>query len=60
MSKIKFPFQVKYEGKYYTANMPFEAEEKDLQELISIGGKVVANVPLKTKKASKTKRENEQ
>ena len=59
MSKIKFPFEVKYKGKYYTANMPFEAEEKDLQELISTGGKVVTDVPLKTKK-SKTKRENDQ
>lgn len=58
--KVKFPFEVKYQGKYYTANMPFEAEEKDLQELISTGGNVVTDVPLKTKKSSKTKRENEQ
>ena len=58
--KVEFPFEVKYQGKYYTANMPFEAEEKDLQELISTGGNVVTDVPLKTKKSSKTKRENEQ
>lgn len=58
--KVEFPFEVKYQGKYYTANIPFEAEEKDLQELISTGGKVVTDVPLKTQKSSKTKRENEQ
>nr|DAM77423.1 MAG TPA: hypothetical protein [Caudoviricetes sp.] len=39
--KVEFPFEVKYQGKYYTANCPFEAEKKDLQELISIGGNVI-------------------
>lgn len=39
--KVKFPFEVKYEGRYYTANVPFEVEENRLEELISIGGVVV-------------------
>lgn len=53
MSKIKFPFEVKYKGKYYTTNMPFEVEMKDIDELISLGGIIVEKSSLESPKQSK-------
>lgn len=51
--KVKFPFEVKYQGKYYTANMPFEIEAKDVDELISLGGIVIERSSLEVSKQSK-------
>ena len=39
MTKIIFPFQVKYKEKYIPSNLAFEAEDKDKKELLKMGGK---------------------
>ena len=53
MSKIKFPFEVKYNGKYYTSNVPFEVELKDIDELISLGGIIIEKNSLEGPNQSK-------
>lgn len=38
--KMKFPFEIKYLGEYYSPNEIIEVEEKDVEELVALGGKV--------------------
>lgn len=55
--KMKFPFEIKYLGEYYSPNEIIEVEEKDVEELVALGGKVLeksATPPPKS--TTKTKR----
>lgn len=58
MAKMTFPFQIKYQGRYYPANMPFEAKDEDIKSLISDGGKLVKEkkTPVQEDKKSFKKR----
>ena len=48
MAKVIFPYQVKYENKYFSANMPFDVQDEDIKNLISEGGKVIGKKPDKS------------
>ena len=41
MEKMIFMYQIKYLGKYFNANTPFEVRNEDVQSLISQGGTVI-------------------
>lgn len=53
MAKMIFPYQVKYENKYFPANTPFEIKDEDIKNLISDGGKVVEQKADKPQKSAK-------
>lgn len=55
--KMIFPFEIKYLGQYYSPNEIIEVEEKDVEELVALGGKVAENTAVPPpKSATKTKR----
>lgn len=56
MAKIIFPYQVKYENKYFPANTPFDVKDENIKDLISDGGKVVEQKLDKTQKILKSPR----
>lgn len=56
MAKMIFPYQVKYENKYFPANTPFDVQNGDVKNLISDGGKVIEQKPDKTQKNLKSPR----
>lgn len=41
MEKMIFMYQIKYLGKYFNANTPFEVQNEDVQNLVSQGGTVI-------------------
>ena len=58
MAEIVFPYQVKYSGKYFSANEPFEITDESVESLIAEGGTLLeANTkPIKnpiTRKSTK-------
>lgn len=53
MAKIIFPYQVKYENKYFPANTPFDVKDENIKDLISDGGKVVEQKPDKIQKSAR-------
>lgn len=50
MEKMIFMYQIKYLGKYFNANTPFEVRNEDLQSLISQGGTVIEKSTKPSKK----------
>lgn len=56
MAKLIFPYQVKYENKYFPANMPFDVQDEDIKDLILDGGKVVNQKPDKAPNKPKSTR----
>ena len=56
MAKMIFPYQVKYENKYFLANMPFDVQDEDIKNLISEGGKVIGKKPDKSQDKTKSTR----
>ena len=55
MAKIVFPYQIKYLGKYFPANAPFKANDEDVKNLISDGGKLLEQSPKLAKTQNKEK-----
>ena len=58
--KMVFPFEIKYNGEYFSQNKVVSVDEKDVKDLVSIGGKVLEevansppNLPNKTRRGSK-------
>lgn len=51
MAKMIFPYQVKYESKYFPANTPFDVKDENIKDLVSDGGKVIEQNPDKTQKS---------
>ena len=45
-----FPYQVKYENKYFPANTAFDVKNQDLKSLISQGGTVIEKSTKPSKK----------
>ena len=50
MAKMIFPYQVKYENKYFPANTPFKIKDEDIKNLILDGGKLIDQKSDKTQK----------
>ena len=50
MTKMIFPYQVKYENKYFPANTAFDVKNQDLKSLISQGGTVIEKSTKPSKK----------
>lgn len=58
--KMVFPFEIKYNGEYFSQGAVVSVDEKDVKELISVGGKVLEesdvsppSFPTRTRRVSK-------
>lgn len=50
--KMKFPFEIKYLEEYYSPNEIIEVEEKDVEELVALGGKVLEKLAVPPSKST--------
>ena len=50
MTKMIFPYQVKYENKYFAANTAFDVKNEDIKSLTSQGGTVLEKCTKSSKK----------
>lgn len=58
MAKMIFPYQVKYENKYFPANTPFIVPDEDIKNLILDGGKLIDQKQDKTQKSARKRGSN--
>ena len=60
MVNMVFPFEIKYNGEYFSQSKVVSVDAKDVKELISVGGKVLEesdvsppSPPVRTRRVSK-------
>ncbi len=54
MAKLIFPFEIKYNDKYYSIGSAVEASEKEVDELLAAGGKLIEEDASKSKEHRET------
>jgi hypothetical protein len=53
MAKVEIAFRVKYGDAFYAPHVSIEVEDKDIEELVSLGAKVLSQTPQVSEPQSK-------